>query len=158
VLERACDQAEVKGNLDFGAVDELLERRWGQPGTRRLAEVLKSGHVGEGVPRSVLERRFLSLCRRLGLPRPAVNQPMAVPGEQWECDFVWPRERVVVEVDGWGTHKTKRAFQGDRRRDQLLRLEGWQVVRFTWDDVKFRPAHVAKVVRAMLVSGRLQAA
>ncbi len=77
---------------------------------------------------------------------------MAVPGEQWECDFVWHRERVVVEVDGWRTHKTKHAFQTDRRRDQLLRLEGWQVVRFTWDDVTDRPEHVAQVVRAMLAT------
>jgi hypothetical protein len=152
LLERACDQAEIQGDLDHAAVRELLERRWGQPGTRRLAEALGSGHVGEGVPRTVLERRFLALCRRFGVPRPAVNQPMAVPGEQWECDFVWHRERVVVEVDGWRTHKTKHAFQTDRRRDQLLRLEGWQVVRFTWDDVTDRPEHVAQVVRAMLAT------
>jgi Protein of unknown function (DUF559) len=152
LLERACNQAEIQGILDYGAIDELLERRAGQPGVRRLRAVLQSGHVGEGIPKTVMERRFLSLCRRFGLPRPAVNQPMAVPGEQWECDFVWHRERVVVEVDGWKTHQTKRAFQEDRRRDQLLRLEGWQVVRFTWDDVTERPEHVAKVVRAMLAT------
>ena len=58
-------------------------------------------------------------------------------------------QRVVVEVDGWNAPH-ERSFENDRRRDQLLRLHGWQVVRFTWDDVTKRPAHVVAVVSAML--------
>ena len=67
-----------------------------------------------------------------------------------ECDFVWHRERLVVEVDGWETHRTRRAFHEDRRRDQALRLNGWEVLRFTDRDVRRNPAHVTGVVGTLL--------
>jgi hypothetical protein len=150
VLERACDQAERQGSLDVREVDGLLERHAGQPGVRCLRAALRLGTVGEGIPRSELERRFLALCRRAGLPRPSVNEWMAIRGEEMQCDFVWHSERVVVEVDGWDTHRTRRAFEEDRRRDRLLRLAGWEPLRFTWDDVTAALAHVEEVVRTLL--------
>ena len=67
-----------------------------------------------------------------------------------QCDFVWHRERLIVEVDGWETHRTRKAFHDDRRRDQLLRLAGWEVLRFTDRDVRRDADRVIEGVRAML--------
>jgi very-short-patch-repair endonuclease len=75
---------------------------------------------------------------------------MTVAGQETEVDFLWRNQRVVVEVDGFVTHGTRRAFQRDRRRDQLLSLAGWQVIRFTWDEVTKVPKHVVAVVRKLL--------
>ena len=150
VLERACDQAEVLRVLDMNAMRELLARREGQPGVRQLRGVLEMGHVGEDIARRDLEERFLRLCRRSDLPSPEVNVSMNLGGEELEVDFLWRNQRVVVEVDGFATHGTRQAFQRDRRRDQTLRLAGWSVVRFTWDDVTKEPRHVMEVVRATL--------
>jgi hypothetical protein len=152
ILERACDQAEVLHVLDMNAVRELLARRNGHPGVRRLRAVLETGNVGEGIPRNALEERFLRLCRRSDLPPPEVNVWMTLGGEETEVDFLWRRPRVVVEVDGFATHCTRQAFQRDHRRDQMLRLGGWEVVRFTWDDVTKDPEHVMEVVHATLAS------
>ena len=102
------------------------------------------------MPRSELEEQFLRLCRRSDLRLPEVNVWMTVEGEEMELDFVWRKQRVVVEVDGFRTHRTRLAFQRDRRRDQLLHLGGWAVVRFTWDDVTKEPLHVVEVMRAAL--------
>jgi very-short-patch-repair endonuclease len=71
-------------------------------------------------------------------------------GEAMEVDFAWHEQRVIVETDGFRTHGTRRAFQRDRRRDQLLTLAGWQVIRFTWDQVTKEPRHVMEVVRELL--------
>ena len=152
ILERACDQAEVLRVLDMNAVRELLVRRKGHPGVRRLRAVLETGHLGESIPRSALEERFLRLCRRSDLPPPEVNVWMTLGGEETEVDFLWRRPRVVVEVDSFATHGTRQAFQRDHRRDQMLRLGGWEVVRFTWDDVTKDPEHVMEVVHATLAS------
>ena len=84
------------------------------------------------------------------MPRPAINQWMPIAGEELECDFVWNAERIVAEVDGWKTHKTREAFENDRRRDQLLQAAGWRVIRFTWRDVSNRPTHVTGTLRALL--------
>jgi len=152
ILERACDQADVLRVLDMNAVRELLARRKGHPGVRRLRAILEMGQVAENIPRTELEERFLARCRRTGLPRPAVNEWIAVAGEEIQVDFVWFKQRVIVETDGFGTHGTRQAFQRDRRRDQLLSLAGWRVVRFTWDEVTKEPGYVTGVVRELLAS------
>jgi hypothetical protein len=152
LLKRACNQAERLGILDMRAVKELVARRAGQPGVRRLSEVLHAGGAGEGIPRNELERRFLALCERAGLPRPSVNEWMAIAGEEMQCDFVWHAQRVVVEVDGWDTHRTRQAFEEDRRRDRVLRLSGWTPVRFTWGDVTNAPAEVEHTLWALLLA------
>ena len=150
VLERACDQAEVLRVLDMNAVRELLARREGQPGVRRLRAVLETGQVGVGILRSELEGRFVRLCRRHHLPPPEANVWMTVAGEEMQVDFLWRNNRVIVEVDGFATHRTRQAFQRDRRRDQLLTSVGWRVIRFTWDDVTEDAEHVAEVTRGLL--------
>jgi len=121
VLDSACNKAEMEGLLDRRAVEELLQRRRSQPGATRLRAALEVDGLGLDRTKSSLEKRFLRLARETGLPAPAVNAWMPIPGEEIQCDFVWHRERVVVEVDAWETHGTRRAFRNDRRRDRLLR-------------------------------------
>jgi very-short-patch-repair endonuclease/predicted transcriptional regulator of viral defense system len=150
VLESACNQAEIKEVLDAGEIDGLLERRRSHPGASRLRAVLEVDGLGLDRTKSDLERRFRRLAREAGLPAPAVNDSIPIPGEEMEFDFVWHCERLVVEVDGWETHRTRKAFQDDRRRDQLLHLHGWDVLRFTDRDVRRDVAHVTAVVRSLL--------
>jgi very-short-patch-repair endonuclease len=89
--------------------------------------------------------------------RPSVNAWISLPGEEMQFDFVWHRERVVVEVDGWNTHRTRRAFEEDRRRDRLLRLSGWEPVRFTWQDVTADSGDVMEAMRRMLAARPMEA-
>ena len=150
VLERACDQAEVLRLLDWAAMEDLLSRARGHAGVRKLRAVLETGHVGRDITRTELEQRFLPLCRGADLPPPEVNAWMALAREEMQVDFLWRRHRVIVEVDGFATHRTRQAFQRDRRRDQLLTLAGWRVIRFTWDDVTKDPARVIDVLRKLM--------
>jgi len=150
LLRKACNQAEIEQELDMREIEELLSRLPRHRGASRLRAALGSKGIDVDRTKTPLERRFLALCRKEGMAEPAVNEWMRIPGEEMQCDFVWHRERIVVEVDGWETHRTKAAFENDRRRDRLLRLHGWEVVRFTWDDVTKQPAHVIDVLRAML--------
>jgi hypothetical protein len=139
-LERVCDQAGVLRLLDYSAMDETLSRARGRASVRKLRAILGAGGIGGQIPRSELEERFLAPCRAARLPRPAVNAWITVAGEAMEVDFVWYGQQVIVETDGLGTHGTRQAFKRDRRRDQVLRLAGWQVIRFTWDDVTKEPS------------------
>jgi len=81
----ACNRAELLNVLDMAAMGELLERSRGHPGTRALRSVLRSD-LGEGVPRTELERRFLALCRRAALPSPSVNAWISLAGEEMQFD------------------------------------------------------------------------
>jgi very-short-patch-repair endonuclease len=65
-------------------------------------------------------------------------------------DFVWRAQRVVVEADGFGTHKTRHAFEDDRRRDQRLISAGWRPVRVTQRQLKDERARIAALLIDLL--------
>jgi very-short-patch-repair endonuclease len=96
--------------------------------------------------RSELEAMFLTLCRRHRLPQPEVNVPLG----PFTVDFLWPTARLVVELDGYRTHAGRAAFEADRARDVELKALGYDVLRFTWQQVTARSADVARTVRRLL--------
>jgi very-short-patch-repair endonuclease len=58
-----------------------------------------------------------------------------VRGSRPKVDLVWIDGRLVVELDGYGDHGTRRAFIGDRHRDYELMLSGYIVLRLANDEV-----------------------
>ena len=110
--------------------------------------VVRQGHASSKAPRTRtdLEAMFLTLCRRHRLPQPEVN----VKVERVEVDFLWPARRLVAEVDGWESHRGRSAFEEDRRRDARLKLLGYEVLRFTWLQVKDEARTVAATIRTLL--------
>lgn len=151
-LERACDRAEMLQVFDLRALQDVLTRANGHRGAGPLRAVLAGHSIGADVTRSELEERFLALCESAALPRPQCNAWLALGPDGVEADFVWRRQRLVVETDGRIVHSTRQAFERDRRRDQRLMLAGWRVVRFTWREVVGEPGVVAETVRALLTS------
>ena len=150
-LERALEQAEVLGVFDGRAVADVLERANGRRGAGRLRAVLTAA-VEPSSTASELEERFLALCRRAGIPHPAVNAWVATNEEHLKVDFLWRAERLVIEADGYAFHGNRRAFERDRRRDQLLKLAGFETVRFTWQQLADDPETVAEALQALLPS------
>ncbi len=55
--------------------------------------------------------------------------------------------RLVIELDGWEFHKTREAFEEDRKRDALLAARGYLVLRFTYRQVTRRWAEVLAAIR-----------
>ena len=149
-VERALDRAETRRVLDMAAIDDVLERANGRRGAALLRAVLAEHRVGSTLTRNDLEEAFLRICRDARLPPDAVNAWIPFPeGSGAEADFVWRARHLVVEVDGRDVHTTRRAFESDRRRDQRLATLGWRVVRFTWRQVTYDPAHVAATLRSL---------
>jgi hypothetical protein len=75
-----------------------------------------------------VERRFLTFLDANEPPRPLTNErldPNTTP------DFRWPKQRLIVELDGVETHGTRQAFERDRARDRRLLAQGWRVARVT---------------------------
>ena len=96
--------------------------------------------------RSEHEANLLALCRRHRLPPPEVNQEIG----PYTVDFLWRAERLVAETDSWSAHGGRVAYAEDRERDLWLKLRGYEVVRFTYEQVAGRPAEVAAALRAFL--------
>jgi very-short-patch-repair endonuclease len=149
-LRQAVEEAEVLRLLELPALEEVLKRSRGRRGVARLRLQISELDPQAKRTRSSLERRFLALCRRAGLPAPEVNVLLHVRGHPVEADFMWRDARLIVEADGRQFHDTASAFERDRLRDQRLSLEGWQVIRCTWRQVVNEPAGLSEVIRALL--------
>lgn len=125
-LERAARQAESRRLTDTVSLTELLARYPKRRGTAKLRHIAEQ-RAFTNETKSDLEDAFLELAARASLPRPQTN----VLIEGFECDAVWRRHRLVVEVDSRRHHLTTSAFESDRRRDRVLQRSGWRVVRVT---------------------------
>lgn len=93
---------------------------------------LVAHQAGSALTRSEAEERFLDLIRRAQLPAPEVNTRV----HGYEVDFLWRAQRLVVEIDGFRFHSTRRAFEGDRRKDATLKAAGLATMRVTWDQIE----------------------
>jgi very-short-patch-repair endonuclease len=65
-------------------------------------------------------------------------------------DLCWDDAGLIVELAGHATHSTRRDRQRDAERAARLRLAGWRLVEFTYEDVVERPGYVAEMIRSHL--------
>jgi very-short-patch-repair endonuclease len=98
---------------------------------KALKAALAEGPLRSSLTRSELERRFLALLDRAGLPSPRVNEWLDIGGALIQADCVWPAQRLIVELDSRTWHGTVQAFDRDRRRDRRCLAAGWRVMRVT---------------------------
>ncbi|QEC46321.1 DUF559 domain-containing protein [Baekduia soli] len=146
-LELAVRHAARARIFDLGDVHAAAARSAHHPGVPRLVRLLLALEgVGTSDLRSPMEVAFVQLCDDFGLPRPVANRIV----EGVRVDFSWRGSTLLVETDGFAFHAMPTAFTQDRRRDQLLALAGYTVLRFTYAQVTGEPEAVAATVGTML--------
>jgi len=89
-----------------------------------------------------LERRFLPIARRAGLPKPRTQEWI----NGFKVDFWWPELGLVVETDGLRYHRTPAGQALDRLKDQTHAATGLTPLRFTRAQVRYEPARVQAVL------------
>jgi hypothetical protein len=129
-------------------------RARGRRGVNRVREVALSCARG---PHSLLEWKFYWLTAVLG-PGWTHNTPIHNElGLIGYVDAVHPGSRVVVELHSRAHHGDDR-FQSDRTRDQRLAALGFVVLRFTWEDIDYRPMDVVETIRRTIAMRTRKAA
>lgn len=149
-VEQALATA-LRENLTDGKKIGILLTRYPRRIGTPLIRALLDGDGGPAFTRSEAELRFLRLIREGRLPRPKAN----VHVKGFEVDFVWLRERLVVEMDGFEFHSSRAAFERDRRRDAVLAGAGFRVVRVTWRQLtQEKGALLVSLAQALVQPGR----
>jgi very-short-patch-repair endonuclease len=142
-LARACHEAGIRHGTTPDEVEVVLARYPHGRGASRLRRVLR-GDVR--VTLSKLESRFLDRLREAGLPLPETNRPAG--GRRVDCR--WPKQRLTVELDGYHYHRSRHAWEQDRRRERDARARGDEFRRYTYSDVVESPRFMLGELRALL--------
>jgi hypothetical protein len=138
-----ADAALHRGQVTPEALAAQLRRHPRVPGMRGAVAVIgfadgRSAGAGESYSRVLLHRA--------GLPPPELR--MAVPGTAGhplgDAAFGYRRQRVLGEFDG---PEALPAAQSER--DERLRVAGWQVLRWTWTDLRSPAGLAVRVADAL---------
>jgi very-short-patch-repair endonuclease len=142
-LEAAINEADKHDLIDPEALRSALDALRARPGVNRLRATLdRSTFV---MTDTELERRFLPIARRAGLPRPQTQRYVG----GFRVDFYWPELSLVVETDGLRYHRTPAQQSRDRVRDQAHIAAGLTCLRFTHAQVRFQPGRVEATLSAV---------
>jgi hypothetical protein len=63
-------------------------------------------------------------------------------------DFLWRKYRTIVEADGMSKYTDPQVLRREKRREDRLREQGYEVVRVTWAEILYYPERVAARIRA----------
>jgi very-short-patch-repair endonuclease len=142
-LEAAINEADKLDLVDPEELRSILDELDRRPGVRLLRKRLDRETFT--LTDSGLERRFLPLARRAGLPRPDTGRWV----NGFKVDFYWPGLGLIVETDGLRYHRTPAQQARDRLRDQAHSAAGMTALRFTHAQVRFDPRHVEATLAAV---------
>jgi very-short-patch-repair endonuclease len=148
-VDRAIADAMARRLLTPPDLAQALDR---SPTNHAGVPIVKQ-HIAGGpvLTRSDKERQLRKLLRAANLPMPLSNARLA----GFEVDFYWPEHRLVVEIDGFGTHGSRRSFESDRRKDQLLAVTaGVSVLRFTAWQLDREPLRVIATIAHAIATAR----
>lgn len=142
-LARLCHEAGVRYRTTPADVKAVLARREWVPGIANLERVI----VGDvRVLLSELERRFLRLVRKHGLPPPETNRPAG--GRYVDCR--WPARALTVELVSYKFHHSRYAWEQDRLRKREAHARGDRFRDYTWADVAEDSRYMLADLRRLL--------
>jgi predicted transcriptional regulator of viral defense system len=132
-----ADAALYRRLVSKEALYEMVEfqRQW--PGVAQARDVVV---FADARAESPLESRSRVRMHEVGLPQPELQVEILDPAGRFigRADFCWPRRRTLGEVDGkvkYASGDPKILFD-EKLREDALRDQGWELVRWTSADVE----------------------
>lgn len=132
-LGRALDEALRRRTTSLSAMHAVALRFGIAPGRspKTMHEVLRLRIPGYDPGDSDLETWVWMTIQEAGLPLPVRQHPVVVKGRRYRIDMAYVDERIAIEVDSFAWHGTRRAFDADRLRGNLISLAGWTRLHYT---------------------------
>jgi len=144
-VEAALAEARIHRLATDAQIKAVIQRAPTRPGAPIIRTLLEA-EDDSGYTRSRAERLLRDLIAKSNLERPLFNEPLL----GYVVDALWPKQRLIVEVDGYTYHHHRAAFERDRARDQRLIAAGYRVIRVTWLQLRDRPIAVITTIAQAL--------
>lgn len=143
--------AAVRIGMRWSAVEEVVEELGarGRAGVATVRSLLPANR-GRRPLGSGLEGKVLRILAGAGLPEP--RRQVDLGGDEWvgRVDFLYPDQRLVLEVDGAWCHEGALEVRRDKRRTAALAAAGYRVLPLAEDLVRNSPHEVVRLVRHAL--------
>ena len=138
-LEAAVNEADVQNLIDPETlrVDSTSARA--SRASKPCATILDR-HTYR-LTETELERRFLRIVRKAGLPLPETQVRL-----EGRVDFHWPELGLIVETDGWRYHRTPWRQAHDNRRMQAHAAAGRTAIRISHYEIRHEAERVERTV------------
>lgn len=136
-----------RGLVTTEQLDLVRSEFSGTLGNRERTAVVKAALDN---PWSFGEVKLQDLLRKARISGWVANRGLWVLGHLLFPDIRFREQRLVLEFDGEAVHSSHDQFEDDRRRQNLLVLAGFRVLRFTWEAVTQRPEQVIETIRMAL--------
>jgi very-short-patch-repair endonuclease len=143
-IEQMVNDADKYDLVDPETLRHALDARAPRRGVAKLRTILDRDTFT--FTDSTLERYFLPIARRAGLPQPQTQRYL----NSYRVDFFWPELNLVVETDSLRHHRTPAQQARDHRRDQAHLAAGRTPLRFTHGQIRYEPRYVEEVLRAVV--------
>lgn len=142
-FKRTVNDALYSNYLQPNDLAELVARSEGHPGAKRLAWFVDTD---DGPTRATWEDDFPAFCEHFGLPRPRLAARIG----RYTTDALFEDHKVIVELDGWGSHRSRSEFESNRDRDADNLAAGHPTIRITKDRLTRTPAREAQRLHQIL--------
>jgi hypothetical protein len=144
-LHRFHNELRMRRLVNNELLIDVAMRNPKHPGAAGLLK-LAGASKGEA-KRSPFEVEWPPFAKKYGLPEYVMNEHVA--GQRIDVLFI--PDRLIVELDGWGTHGTKDAFESDRDQDSgILAATGIPTMRITYGGFHLRPREQVRRINAIL--------
>ena len=143
-VDRAINEARIARLVSDPSLNEQFSRYPRHRGTAALKEAI-STDPGSPAPKP---SAGAGPDPRGRPPDPETNVRIA----GYEVDFLWREQRLILEIDGYAFHSTRRSFEHDRRKETDLAAAGMRVARVTWRQLTGEALRVATRLAAALAA------
>lgn len=125
---RAIDEALRRGVAILSDLQDAFHAMRHRQHNRERAVLLADSR---DCPWSEPERLAHRLLRNARIHGWRANERVVLGGTVMFLDIAFTSLKLAVEIDGPSYHSSREAVERDRRRDLILTLAGWKVVRFS---------------------------
>jgi very-short-patch-repair endonuclease len=142
---RAVNELRMERRLTHEHLVDVVERFPRHAGARRVRAMF--GVTVKEPDRSRFEDDWRPFARAYGLRGWDTNKHIC----GYRVDVLFEPDLLIVELDGWGTHGTKPAFESDREQDATILAQlGIPTYRVTRHQFKADPARHAERIQTIL--------
>jgi very-short-patch-repair endonuclease len=144
----AADSAMHLGLVSRASLRRVVSDCGGWPGIRQASNIVEFAEKKTESPAESLSR---VMFREQQIEMPECQVWIAINSEfpEHRVDFLWRRLGVIGEVDGKIKYKDQNARWQEKRREEALQDDGYEVVRWSYGDaINDGPATAARIWRA----------